>query len=137
MNHSTEDQLIGYALQTLSEEELVKVRAHLSECPTCAERLDRVKSEMDLLGSLSVETPVVEIPLPKRSRSPFPALLRAAALLLIGYAIGYGTSFYTRSDCVNVVPFQAQVGVPSAGATFATCEPVDLNVPGNAGQPRI
>ena len=104
MNHIDEDLLMKYALQLLEKQEAAALTEHLSECSDCRVRLDGVRQEIELIGSLEPKIEFPPIPLPKARGIRIPVWLRAAALLFAGFMIGYGASLFSEDQVVIVVP---------------------------------
>jgi anti-sigma factor RsiW len=58
MNCQTcQSQLSAYLDAELTGEQMIKVRRHLQECPTCAEEAESVKTLLSALGSMKMEQP--------------------------------------------------------------------------------
>ncbi|MBL1213634.1 MAG: hypothetical protein D8M61_09840 [Ignavibacteriae bacterium] len=102
MKHIVEDTLLKYQLELLEGEELVNVKNHLTLCETCRLKLDKIKSELELISSYDPEVEDVHIPIAKKRRSST-LWLRRAAVLLVGFVSGYSTSLYLQPDQVVVV----------------------------------
>lgn len=103
MNHPTDDTLLRLVLELLDEDESHSVRGHLEMCADCRARYERMRANTDMLGSIS---PDVEAPsLPSRTHVVrFHPLLKAAALLAVGFFGGFAASAVTNKPPVNVVP---------------------------------
>jgi hypothetical protein len=127
MTHPDTDTLLKFVLQTLEESDEPVVREHLAACDQCRELQQNMQREVQRLGSINLPIGMPAPPrLPGRLRVPM-AVLRLAAVLAVGFLIGYGTA--QLSQPVNSVPVQqrlipAQVAVPSSG--YIPCRAVDL-----------
>lgn len=127
MNHIDEDLLMKMALEILDEGEEAALQEHLVACSDCRLRLERIKQDMETIASLEprVERPV--IPLPKARGLRIPVWLRAAALLFVGFVIGYGASLFSEDRVVCIVPYRVQASLPLGEyPSFTYSESVDM-----------
>jgi hypothetical protein len=127
MTHPNTDTLLKFVLQTLEEPDEPIVREHLAACDQCRELQQNMQREVQRLGriNLPIEIPVAPR-LPRRLRVPM-AVLRLAAVLAVGFLMGYATA--QLSQPVSSVPVQqrlipARVAEPSSG--YIPCQAVDL-----------
>ena len=104
MNHITEDNLLAYALETDNGDDHRDIENHLQSCPQCRKRLAKVRSDIDKIAGIG--TPPLDKPavIPPGRQSDLRPLLRAAAVLVIGMAIGYSAALWTQSEPVTVRP---------------------------------
>src|SRR5262249_51161533 len=81
LNHPTDEELRSLSLGQLKEEELARVSAHLSECPTCCGRIDELGADDPLLARLqqSATRRHEELVPPARRRSAVRALRQGQA----------------------------------------------------------
>jgi anti-sigma factor RsiW len=129
MKHPDEDTMLKSVLGILEEPEERQLQEHVKECPECQARLEKLLNDTKIIGSLELDIISPTIPLPKPMRINWMPLLRAAALLLIGFMVGFGSSNLSHREAVNVIPQRLQVASPAGGAVqYSSCEPVDLNV---------
>jgi hypothetical protein len=130
MKHPDDDTLLKSVLGIMDEQEKAALESHISQCEDCRERIDGIKKSTDIIGGLVLDTGVSDIRLPADHRVAFKSLLKAAALILIGFAIGYGTSILAHRESVNVIPQQLQASpLKGTAVQYSSCEPVDLNIP--------
>jgi hypothetical protein len=129
MKHPDDDTLLKSALGLLDEQEEAALQSHISQCDDCRERINRIKNDTDVIGSLELDIGTPEIPLPTPHHIAYMSLLKAVALILVGFAVGYGTSTLSHRESVNVIPQQLQTSSPVGTAVqYSSCEPVDLNI---------
>ena len=127
MNHINEDVLMKIALQLLEEGEETVLQEHLSACTDCRERLERIRQDINLIGSLEPRIEKSFIPLPEARGLRIPAWLRVAALLFAGFVIGYGASLLSEDQVVFVVPYRVLASPPlQEHPGFTHCESVDM-----------
>jgi len=103
MDHINEDQILKFVLELLEDEENTIVNEHISNCLECREEYKKILSDIDELKSLRPEIPVPAFNLPAKKNRKFMKIVRVAAVLLIGFSLGYVTSANTKSCEVNVV----------------------------------
>jgi len=106
MTHFTEDEFLGYALRTLSEEELCSIASHLEACSQCRLLFEKMEDEIEVLAGVKPDVSSLPPPLPRPSRrldGHGPSLsslrqafshsaLRIAALIALGILVGFGVS---------------------------------------------
>lgn len=128
MNHIAEDTLLKSALKLLENGEEARVQMHLSQCDECRNRYFEMKQENEVIGSVDPQVEMEAPPMPMAKRITFVPLLKAAAILAIGFLTGYLVNEWTRPCPVNVVPqnlmTKAQV---TTTVDYVTCE-VDVGI---------
>ena len=128
MTHPVADTLLKFALQMLDEPAEMDVREHLLSCEACRDLHQECLGEIKRLDSIGFHINVPEPPkLPRRGRSTV-AVLRWAAVLPIGFLLGYLTAQFLGPSRPIPVP---QRFVPTQGAVSAVgyipCQAVDVN----------
>jgi anti-sigma factor RsiW len=127
MNHPNEDQLMKLALELLDTDETRQIEEHLAECEQCQQQLKELRRQTDMIGSIEPEIDREYYPLPVIKRFRSVTLLKAAALIIIGFLAGYGASQLSQPEPVNVVPQRIQVTSDEGSVKdFTVCESVDL-----------
>jgi predicted anti-sigma-YlaC factor YlaD len=127
MTHPNADTLLEFVLQTLEESDNSIVREHLSTCEQCRELQQMLEGEVKRLESIDMHFDVPSPPrLPRRSRLLM-TVSRLAAVLAVGFLLGYVTA--QLFDPVRPIPVQqrlipTQVEVSSSG--YIPCQAVDL-----------
>lgn len=123
MSHINEDRLLEYALElSSSDSERADIAAHLAECQDCAERLEKIRSDVGIIGGIRPSKTYIGMPR-QHSRQTFVyAILRAAALIIIGIFAGLGMSsrFTNEHVCVSPSYVIASPPEPSAGGCSAS-----------------
>jgi hypothetical protein len=104
MSHPPDDKLLELVLDLLDESEVQTLREHLSECADCQARFARIHSRTEVLGSVSPAGRPPAYPGRRSRPRVLPSILKAAALLLLGFCGGFATGEYVRPESVNVVP---------------------------------
>lgn len=126
--HIGQDTLLKFALETLEAPAKTRVQTHLEGCSRCRKELGEIQGTMQTIEGVEVELPLEIPPLPAaRPRSMF--WMRAAAILLVGFLLGFAASESRRSPTVAVVQQQILTRSPEVQpAEFINCEEVDLTV---------
>jgi anti-sigma factor RsiW len=124
--HVGEDMLLKLALGLLDVQADTRVHHHLEGCPTCRALLEDVERTLhqikDVTPEVSADVPL--LPSVKRNRLSW---LRVAAMLAVGFGLGFLASESLRSPFMNVVPQQLVSKAPEwTGAGFVTCDEIDL-----------
>jgi hypothetical protein len=127
MTHPDADTLLRFVLQTLDDSDSSSVAEHMSACEECKELQQKLLGEVERLERIDFDINVPVPPrLPRRSRL-IPEVSRWAAVLAIGFLLGYLTA--QLLDPVHPVPVQqrlipTQAKVPSSG--YISCQAVDV-----------
>ena len=125
--HVSEDAMLKLTLGLLNARSDSRVRNHLKKCPECRglmEDVDRTLEQLkDVTPEVTADPPV--LPSLRRGRSIW---LRAAAILAVGFALGFLASESLRPPSFNVVRQQIDPrprALPTVG--FVVCDEVDLS----------
>ena len=114
MNHISEDKLLEYALGTIeSESESAEISEHLKKCRECRNSLASIKNDIDMLAGIK---PNKHIKIPSqqsRSKTFAYSLLKIAALLIIGFIAGIGSSVLLYERPVRVMPSYTKLSPPA------------------------
>ena len=127
MTHPDSDTLLRFVLRTLDDSENEAVVQHLSLCEQCREEERKVEWEVRRLSSIDIPLEMVIPPvLPRRSRV-LVAASRLAAVLAVGFVLGYATA--ELSNPIPSIPVQqrlipSQIAVPSSG--YVPAQEVDV-----------
>ncbi|MBU0517405.1 hypothetical protein KKA00_11085 [bacterium] len=125
-NHPHDDILLKAVLQLLDTDDLQALNRHLKKCPECTERLSRTQAEVALLGSVEIPAEMPDARLPEARRINFMPLLKAAAILVVGFAGGFAVSELLQQESVCVKAQTLQVSSPVIQPdSFISCEEVD------------
>lgn len=127
MNHLDGDTILKYALETLEPPEAHEVTTHLAVCPACRERRDALTDELRHISNL--DWPVAgAVPARLPGRRSLPRfILKAAAILAVGFALGYTAARWSDRSEPPVVGQQYQpASVPVSLSQPPHCEDVDI-----------
>jgi hypothetical protein len=103
MNHPTEDDLLRHALEAYeSDSERTKTTTHLQECTDCRARLAGIRSDIGVIAGVRPRRRILQLPTPRQAHLSVYALVRSAALVILGVALGYGLSSQNRREPVQV-----------------------------------
>jgi hypothetical protein len=82
-----------FALDVIScDADRADIRRHLDACPECRARLQKLLGDIDVIGGIRPRTALLSRPgRVSQHRLVYP-ILRAAALIIIGIAVGFGMS---------------------------------------------
>jgi hypothetical protein len=114
MTHKTEDQLLAYALEvTASDEERDDITAHLEACSECRERLESLEKDIELIGAVRPRRQALSMPQSSPRQTVGLAILRAAALIVVGFLVGLGTSSWADREPVFLSPTYLVLSPPT------------------------
>lgn len=136
MTHVSEDQLLEYALEvTVTDEERASIATHIQSCPECKARLETIRADMEVLGSVRPGfRPSLGLPSPRKERAGQArlwarhpllqrgtayAVLRATAFIVVGFVAGLGASSIAPREPLIVSSAYIEVSPP--GETAASC----------------
>ena len=126
--HISQDTLLKLALETLEPPAELRVRSHLDGCSRCRNILEGIEAS---LGTIAGVKPVLPMdpPLLPFARPVSSFWLRAAAILVVGFGLGFLASESRRTPPVAVVQQQLVPRSPDVPrAAFISCDEVDLSV---------
>ncbi|MBP1656998.1 MAG: hypothetical protein H6Q31_1599 [Bacteroidetes bacterium] len=128
MNHPDEDTLLKYVLEVLDTSDARELKGHLDACASCRLACDTIERQVRQLGTVSfpIETP--DLPLPASTRRPYVLyVLRAAAILLVGFVLGYTTALMREPEMQVVISQQFRPTAPRVSVSHPLpCEQVDI-----------
>lgn len=117
MNHIDENKLLEYALElSPTESGRADIAEHLAECQDCAAKLERIRQDIGIIGSIQPREPDVRMPRHRSRRTFVYATLRAAALITIGIITGLGMSSWIHVEHICVSPAYVTLSPPEASA---------------------
>jgi hypothetical protein len=126
MKHINEDLLYKYALQLLDYKKEVDIREHLDNCDYCKNEFDNIEKRMNLIGSVDFKIDDSYSPAPQKTFI-YSTWIKSAAVLMIGFLLGYSASNIVRNDRVAVV---GQTVIPQTTINdttqFVECPTVDI-----------
>jgi hypothetical protein len=129
IDHWDDDVLLKSVLGLAEARQEGQLQDHLRDCSTCRLKYERLKAEIEIIGSFNPPIGVAAPSLPKAVRIPFKSLLKIAALLTVGFLTGYVASELTQPVAVNVSEQYIQTRtVPASPAAFTTCDQDDILV---------
>ncbi len=124
--HVSEETLLKMTLGLLDPKSELRVRHHLERCAACRDLRGEADRTVSLLQSVTPDLPA-ELPVPIVFRQTRQTWLRIAAMLLIGFGLGYLASESLRPSEIIVVPQQLLPRPPATRASgFVECEIIDL-----------
>jgi len=127
MKHYDEDILLKLGLELLTKEEEKNIREHLSECEQCRETFSIIKGDINLIESFEPDVEPEIIPLPEKENNKTRQLFKVAAILVVGFFVGFLTSDLSNPEKVIVVKQSIiKRTVMDSTGSFKTCEQVDL-----------
>jgi len=146
MKHSSEDELLLYALEaTVSNRERDGIAAHLEVCSECRSRLEGIRKELEVLGSVRPPGRALQMPGSSlQGREPWiddagtiqgarragygNTVLRAATFAVVGFLVGLGTSNWIHREPVLVSPAYVTLSPPAQSiAAHAACDATDIS----------
>jgi len=128
MSHPNDDTLLQSVLEILDIAEEENLREHLLLCPECRKRLQKMKQDTEPLAGIRAASASPALPQRKGRSQIMYTVLKAAALVLIGFLAGFSASNLTCPQSVNVIPAYLNPSSPADTVTqYAVCEAVDMS----------
>jgi hypothetical protein len=112
MNHPSDDTLLQLALELFDDDENAALHGHLDHCADCRAHYEHIRANMQLLGSIAPDVEAPSLPRQKTRVVRFHPLLKAAALLAVGFFGGFAASAFVNEPPVNVVPSYLVTSLP-------------------------
>ncbi len=127
--HISEDKLLEYALEiTENDNERAKIEGHLEICQSCRSRLKELQNDIDIISSIRPHRPVAATSKDSRWHNVVFSLLRAAALIVIGLAMGYGTSVWLEDEPARVASQYVTLSSPADSISrYAASDATDIS----------
>lgn len=129
MKHYDDDTLLKASLKILDSGEYRKVLKHLESCEECRAKYSAIAEDNKVIASYEPDgKPLTASRLPERRTFKL-RILNAAAILMIGFGLGYVTGFANKPPPVNVSQQKLVTRTLSADASgFIHNEMLDLNI---------
>jgi len=129
MKHYDEDTLLKASLKILDSDEYKEVVKHLESCEECHAKYSAIVDGNEVIASYEPGLkPSIMPRLPERRAFKL-RILNAAAVLLIGFGLGYVTGFANKPSMINVTKQTLVTNAASADAPdFVHSEILDLNI---------
>jgi hypothetical protein len=126
MKHFDEDTILKFSLEILDDEEAQKVRNHLSECEICTAVFDDLENQNKLIASYNPKLKNLYVPISKKQNT-YSVWFKRAAILLIGFLLGYYTSTILQPEQITVVEQNLVSKSPQNTSTnFTVCPFIDI-----------
>jgi anti-sigma factor RsiW len=114
MIHIDENRLLAYVLEVFDcDSEREEIAAHLAGCPECRARLDEVRGDVEIIGNVRPYGKVSWITNPKARGRTVYAILRAAAMIVMGAFAGFAASSLVHHQPTEVVPQYVVLSPPA------------------------
>jgi predicted anti-sigma-YlaC factor YlaD len=128
MTHESEDTLLELALGLMNAASENRVRTHLQECPACRVLFNDVERTLSHIKNVTPDVSAGIPPLPSLMHNRY-SWLRVAAMLAVGFGLGFVTSESLRSPPITIVRQQIVPKPPELPEVgFVACDEVDLTV---------
>jgi hypothetical protein len=126
MNHLNKESLYKFVLEILDEKDSKLIAEHINSCELCSEKTTRIKEEIKFIGSYDTEAEVKVPELPHRKYFNSRWFQRAA-ILILGFLIGYSASTLTERKNVRIVEQNLiPKGIVLESAQFVECPNIDI-----------
>lgn len=126
MRHFNEETIIKYSLEILDDDESKKVREHLNECEVCLATLKSIAKQNKLITGYNPQIESIFIPVSKLKSNNL-TWLKRAAIIIVGFVLGYAVSIIFQPEKVVVVEqFSISKSPYNYSTTFSICPSVDI-----------
>jgi anti-sigma factor RsiW len=128
MNHFNDDELLEYALETGADQSVrAEIARHVAACPECRARFEELREDMGIIGGIRPIPPVSRIPRMRMRSSLVYSILRAAALVILGIALGFGGSrMIDRQPAVVTPAYTALSPPPDSVSSYVVADATGL-----------
>ncbi|MFH1010416.1 MAG: hypothetical protein V1784_04175 [bacterium] len=130
--HVTEDDLLKFALETCDDAEVQAISEHLDACDACRGQLARLRRDIATIAGVRPEVEPISLPFRSHRPSVWRAVVRMAAVLLIGFVSGLAVSRLVCRCPVTVIPQYSALtsrSMAESHQTVTPAPPVDLASP--------
>jgi len=127
--HITEDKLLEYALEITDDNvDQAEIEGHLDACQSCRSRLKELRHDIDVIGSIRPPRPVASIPGVSRWNDAVYRLLRVAALIVVGLAVGFSASAWLEDEPARVASRYLTLSSPADSVSrYAASDATDIS----------
>ena len=128
MTHPVDDKLLQLVLETLEEPDRTEVSQHMLHCVQCRNREQRLRQQSERIGNIEMKIEIPKLPsLPGTPRRFIPAW-RWAAVLCIGFLLGFLTARLSDNSSPPIPVPQRLIPThaPSSSSGYVTCRAFDL-----------
>jgi hypothetical protein len=116
MTHITEDRLLAYALEIIdSEDECAEIAEHIAACAECATLWETIKNDVAIIGQVRPARREMQLPNSGIRRKPVYAILRVAAVFILGIFAGFGGSNLFSRTPIPATPAYVALSPPDDG----------------------
>jgi len=113
MNHISEDKLLEYSLELIEDKQaLDDIEKHIHGCSKCRERLSKIREDVDVIGGVRVESESMPSFITRRGNRNSFVLFKVAAILIVGFLLGYSTSNWLSKESTSIVASQLRTSPP-------------------------
>jgi hypothetical protein len=126
ITHENEDTLLELALGLLDADSEKRVRAHMQTCAACLDMFNKIIDSFRLIKDVepTISTRISTLPSLRRNRYSW---LRVAAMLAVGFGLGFVASESLRSPSITTVRQQIIPKPPEMPEVrFVVCDDIDL-----------
>lgn len=129
MDHISEDNLLAYALEVLDNEaDRAEIEAHLKTCSNCRASLAGIHADINSISGIKGQFDGAEIYFPRKKKSFGYALLKAAALIMLGFLGGLVVSGNLHHEPVSISASYLKLSPPADSALgFTACDATEIN----------
>jgi hypothetical protein len=129
MNHVDGDTLLKFVLETLDGQAEAAVRDHLSACDRCSQESGRLRAEIERMSGMEVRVGDINPPaLPRRFRV-LRTVSRMAAVLAVGFLLGYLTADLSNPSLPVAVQQRLIPNVVARTDTeYIPCAAIDVRI---------
>jgi len=129
MMHPDKDKILSHSLNILEGNEAHEVEDHLSKCDECRTSYNTMINENKIIAGIEPDVDYPAISFPRKQSKFADVFFKVAALLMIGFLLGYSTSRLSLQPCVNIIPHQEKSRIPQlSDSDYLHCEALDTYV---------
>jgi hypothetical protein len=103
MKHPETDTLLQAILETLQEPELTSVQHHVSGCPECAAHWKELEGQVQTITGVAYPSGEIVPPRLPARHVLGKSILKAAAVLVMGFLMGYATAHLAEEEPRTIV----------------------------------
>jgi len=125
--HVSQDTVLKLALGLLEPPAEQRVRDHLRECARCLGLMEAAERTIRVIEDITPDATAL-LPVAPSRRPSRSGWLRVAAMLAVGFALGYFSSELLRSPAMTIVRQQIVPTPPVTPADgFVACDAIDVS----------
>ena len=127
--HINDDKLLQYALEiSPTDKERAVIAEHLAICSECRSRLEELRRDIEIIGGIQPRRQELRMPGPRPRHNFAHPIIRAAALFILGIAVGFVASNWIQREPAYISPAYLTLSPPpDSVSTYVVSDATEIS----------